>query len=368
MKPKIVDLFSGAGGLSHGFRKAGFKVLAGIDKEEDFIKSFEHSHPESTGIVADLAEKQAAELLEEEGITAEDVDLVVGGPPCKGFSTVGDREQSDDRNKLVREFAHALDALEPEMFLMENVTGLTSMEDEHGNKVIDELEKLFERYGYSIQHEILKASHYGVPQHRKRLFMIGMKEEKDFSFPEKTHGSKESIGTYSGDLKQQLTVEDAISDLPSLDAGEEATEYIEEPETDYQERLRNGQEELLNHKTPNHSDKVLERLRNVPQGGNHKDLPDELQLNSGYPNIYGRLDPKKPADTITGNFGTVSAPGKFINPWDDRALTVREGARLQSFPDDYRFFGSQSRQYKQVGHAVPPLLAEKIAEKMEEVI
>jgi len=368
MTPNVVDLFAGAGGLSHGFENAGFDILAGIDIEQEFIKSFEEQHDQTKGIVADLSEEKAEELLKQEDIHSGDVDVVIGGPPCKGFSTVGDREEDDERNQLVREFAHAVDALQPKVFLMENVTGLRSMEDENGDKVIDTLIEMFENYGYTVKYGILKASDYGVPQHRKRLFMIGMKNASEFSFPEKTHGSKGNIKKYSSDLKDYITVEDAISDLPNLSAGEVATEYIQEPETDYQRKMRNGQEELLNHKTPNHSDKIIERLEHVPQGGNHRDLPERLQLSSGYPNIYGRLDPEKPADTITANFGTVSAPGKFINPWDDRALTVREGARLQSFPDSYRFYGNQSEQYKQVGHAVPPLLAEHLAEEISELL
>lgn len=365
----VVDLFCGAGGLSHGFQKAGFNILLGIDKEENFLKAFDNSHPEAEAVNADLSEKSIEEITEEAGIGEDEVDVVIGGPPCQGFSTVGDRKQSDDRNKLVRSFADSLDKLKPEIFLMENVTGLKSMKDEHGNNVINELEKMFNQHGYQIKYKVLKASEYGVPQDRERLFIIGRKEGiEEFEWPQSTHTNKNSIQAHSGEKETILTVREALSDIPDLTAGEKKTQYEREPSNKYQKELRQDSDEVLNHKTPDHSETVRERLRNIPQGGNHGDLPEDLQLNSGYGNIYGRLDEEKTADTITGNFGCVSAPGRFIHPTDDRALTVREGARLQSFPDHYEFFGSQSDQYKQVGNAVPPILAEKLAEKIREII
>jgi DNA (cytosine-5)-methyltransferase 1 len=367
-RPDVLDLFCGAGGLSYGFESAGYNIVAGIDKEEDFIRSFGEVHDDARAIVADLSSKSASELLESRGID-KNIDIILGGPPCQGFSTVGDREEEDERNKLITEFAHALEDLNPSAFVMENVTGLRSMENEDGNLVIEELKKLFQRYGYEIKFKVLKATDYGVPQKRKRLFIVGMQEDIDeFEWPDPTHVSKNSLQAHSGDKETHLTVNDAISDLPDLDASEKTDEYDSEPESDYQEKMRENSDKLFNHKTPGHSETVLERLRNIPQGGNHADLPEELQLNSGYSNIYGRLDPEKPADTITGNYGCVSAPGKFIHPEDDRALTVREGARLQSFPDHYRFYGNQSQQYKQVGNAVPPLLAKAIAEELKKAI
>ena len=370
MKRNIVDLFSGAGGLSYGFRQAGFNIVAGIDKEEEFIESFSQMHEDSEAIVADLGKNNVKELLNDRGIKKDDVDIIVGGPPCKGFSTVGDREKSDDRNKLVIKFADALNELEPAAFVMENVTGLKSMEDEDGNLVIDELEDIFEEYGYRIKYKVLEATSYGVPQKRKRLFIVGMKTDiDDFSWPKPTHIPKDSLEKYSDSKKDfYVTVDEAISDLPNLEAGEQAREYGDDAATEYQEEMRDGKESVLNHETPNHSEKIIERLSHVPQGGNHKDLPEEFQLSGGYSNIYGRLDPDKPADTITANFGCVSAPGKFIPPYNDRALTVREGARLQSFPDHYKFFGNQNQQYKQVGHAVPPLLAKSVGEQLKKTL
>jgi len=370
MKMNVVDLFSGAGGLSYGFKEAGFNIIAGIDKEENFIKAFDKSHEEVEAIVADLSEESVQNLLNERGITSEDVDIIVGGPPCKGFSTVGDRKKSDDRNKLVVKFADTLNRLEPAAFVMENVTGLKSMEDEEGNLVIDELKDIFEEYGYRIKYKVLEATDYGVPQKRKRLFIVGMRNGlNNFSWPEPTHISKDSLEKYSNSRKNfYVTVDEAISDLPNLEAGEQAKEHRNDAATEYQEEMRAGKESVLNHKTPNHSDKIIERLSHVPQGGNHKDLPEEFQLSGGYSNIYGRLDSDKPADTITANFGCVSAPGKFIHPHNNRALTVREGARLQSFPDYYEFFGNQNQQYKQVGHAVPPLLAKAVAKKLKETL
>lgn len=366
MAKKVVDLFCGAGGLSQGFKMADLSVEIGIDKEEDFIKSFNSSHPGAKTLVADLSSKDAADLIKSQGLDKEDVDIIIGGPPCQGFSTVGDRKEEDQRNELVREFAHAVDRLEPDLFLMENVTGLKSMKDGNGNLVIEELRKLFKKAGYSITYRVLKAADYGVPQKRKRLFIVGKPEDIDsFEWPDPTHTSEGSIQAHTGDLKTYLTVDKAIGDLPNLEAGETINNYDSEPSNEYQKWARKDSDKLANHSTPNHSETVLERLRNIGQGENHGDLPESLQLSSGYSNIYGRLENNKPADTITGNFGCVSAPGRFIHPEDDRALTVREGARLQSFPDKYRFFGNQSDQYKQVGNAVPPLMAKAVAESIK---
>lgn len=369
MNGKVIDLFCGAGGLSYGFEKAGFKTIVGIDKDEEFIKAFDENHCHADAIVADLAEKSALELIKSRGVSSEDVDIIIGGPPCQGFSTVGDRAEEDDRNDLVREFAKAIDELNPNAFLMENVTGLRSMENEEGNLVIEELRKLFEDYEYKIKFKVLKATDYGVPQRRKRLFIVGIEQDiGEFEWPKPTHASRNSIEAHSNNKQTYITVEDAIDDLPSLEAGEQKKNYEKDSLTNYQEKMRKDQNILHDHKAPNHSDKVLERLRNIPQGGNHSDLPEQLQLNSGYSNIYGKLNPKQPANTITGNFGCVSAPGKFIHPEDNRALTVREGARLQSFPDNYNFYGNKTKKYKQVGNAVPPLLAQAIAEQIEKLI
>ena len=365
MRKKVLDLFCGAGGLSLGFEMAGFEILAGIDIEKSFLRSYDLSHPNSVAIREDLSEKKIADVLNANGVDPQEIEMVIGGPPCQGFSTAGNRMVDDPRNKLVRIYAKAVEDLNPDIFLMENVSGLASMKNGIGELVADELIELFKAMGYKTHFNVLLSADYGVPQLRKRIFFVGVKEElgDGFLWPQKTHYPKGSLMSFSGN-KEYLTVLDAISDLPSLKSGEETDKYDSEPLNDYQRILRGSNDILYNHKAPKHSELVIKRILNIPPGGNHSDLPDELKLNSGYPNIYGRLNGKNPADTITANFGCASAPGKFLHPIDNRVLTVREGARLQSFPDYIEFFGTLSEQYKQVGNAVPPLMAKALAESL----
>jgi len=370
MKLNVVDLFCGAGGLSIGFEMAGFEIVVGIDIEASFLKSFNSAHPGAVAIKEDLNKNKVKEMLKTHDINAEEVHVVIGGPPCQGFSTVGNRMIDDPRNNLVREFARAVKELKPPIFLMENVPGLASMKNGVGELIVEELLKVFEDLGYKTVYNILVAADYGVPQLRKRLFFVGIRRDLNasFSWPNRTHFPKTSLQSHMSEGKKYVTVREAISDLPSLKAGEEKVEYKSPPKNDYQKWARMGCKNLLNHKTPNHSEIVLERIRNIPPGGNHSNLPTELKLKSGYPNIYGRLRWDEPADTITGNFGCASAPGRFIHPEDDRVLSVREGARLQSFPDKIEFFGSLSQQYKQVGNAVPPLLAKAVANSIKSTL
>lgn len=362
MALKLLDLFSGAGGLSLGFEMAGFEVLAGIDIETSFLKSYELSHPNTLAINEDLSDKNIKSVLNARGISPSEIEMVIGGPPCQGFSTAGNRMVDDPRNKLVRTYAKAIKDLNPCLFLMENVSGLASMKNGMGERVADELLKFFGKMNYNTHFKVLVAADYGVPQLRKRIFFVGVRKdfEDNFLWPKKTHYPKDSLMSFSNS-KNYLTVTDAISDLPKLNAGEVILEYDCPPQNEYQKWAREGSDRLYNHKAPKHSDLVIERIENIPQGGNHSNLPEELKLKSGYPNIYGRLRSGFPADTITGNFGCASAPGRFLHPINNRVLTVREGARLQSFPDCVEFFGSLSQMYKQVGNAVPPLMAKAIA-------
>jgi DNA (cytosine-5)-methyltransferase 1 len=242
---------------------------------------------------------------------------------------------------------------------------MKTMKNGVGEFVVNEIKNDFKNIGYLVENKILPAVNFGVPQKRERLIFLGYRKDlnKKPEFPRETHGDIDALNDNKLPL---ITVEDAISDLPSLNPGEsyENKTYPNNPNNDYQKRLRGTNKILFNHKAPNHSEYMIERIKRVPQGGNHKDLPDKYKLKKGYSNIYGRLSLNKPADTITANCGCVSAPGRFIHPKDNRAITVREAARLQSFRDDFKFFGSINSQYKQVGNAVPPILAENLAKKI----
>ena len=285
--------------------------------------------------------------------TKEEIFLVIGGPPCQGFSTVGNRKEDDSRNKLFYEFVRFVRDIKPKMFVMENVTGILTMKKGEVKKIV---KKEFEDLGYKVNIQILRGEDFGVPQKRRRVFFVGNKFGKDFEFPNPE---------FDGVNKKFRTVWDTIGDLPDLEANQETQDYIQESQTEFQKFLRNGQLKLEDHKAPNHSEMMIERMRNIKQGQNHSNLPENLKLGSGYPNIYGRLIADEPSDTITGNCGCVSAPGRFIHPFKNRAITVREGARLQSFRDSKKFIGSQNSKYKQVGNAVPPLLAKALAFKIK---
>jgi len=345
----VIDLFCGAGGLSEGFEDAGFNIVAGNDVDKNMVASFKLNHPIAKAVSGDISKIDVIDLLNEINKTKEEIFLVIGGPPCQGFSTVGNRKEDDPRNKLFYEFVRFVREIKPKMFVMENVPGILTMEN---GKVKETIKKEFEDLGYKVNIQILNAEEFGVPQKRRRVFFVGNLFEKDFKFPKPE---------FDGINKKFRTVWEAIGDLPELEINQEIKEYTNEPQTDFQRFLRNGQDKLEGHKAPNHSKIMVERMRNIKQGQNHSNLPDNLKLGSGYPNIYGRLIADEPSDTITGNCGCVSAPGRFIHPFKHRAITVREGARLQSFRDSKKFVGSQNSRYKQVGNAVPPLLAKALA-------
>lgn len=351
-KHRVVDLFAGTGGLSHGFERAGYEIVAALDFNEAMAKTYLENHPHVPFLCEDIRSVKASDLLTRAKLPKSEIELVVGGPPCQGFSTVGDRDPDDPRNSLFDDFMRILREVQPRGVLIENVTGILSMEQGKVKRsVLEQLRAL----GYRVDVKILNALDFGVPQRRKRVFFVGLKSsEPEFPSP-------------SG---ERVTVRDAISDLPSLDPGEgkSVAKYEGEPTSEYSTEMREASKKLYNHVATNHTDVVVERIHNIPPGGNHQDLPERLKLSGGFPNMYGRLEWNEPADTITGNCGCVSAPGRFIHPRDSRGITVREAARLQSFPDEYRFYGTRREKYRQVGNAVPPLLAEQLARSLKPLI
>ena len=256
---------------------------------------------------------------------------------------------------------------------MENVKGILTMGK---GQVVKKIKKMYNDIGYKCRMQVLLAAEYGVPQLRERVFFIGTKDKSVQNLKiEKTNqdkGNQDTPHTVES-LLPFLKVKDAFSDILNITPLNKSNrknlfiDYTEPPMTKYQEYLRKSSDKLYEHIAPKHSEKVIERISYIKQGKNHASLPKQYQLKGGYPNIYGRLDLNKPADTITGNCGCVSAPGRFIHPTQNRASSVREAARLQSFPDDYRFFGSMRDRYKQIGNAVPPLLAKKIAKALKEL-
>jgi len=368
----IIDLFSGAGGLSLGFEMANFRVGLAIELEENYYNAYKLNHPETLCLNRDITELDCGEISNK-FVKNIEISGIIGGPPCLGFSTVGNRRPEDPRNMLIYYFIQWVNYFRPQFFVMENVPGILSMSK---GKVVDKVIDLYSEIGYSCKMEVLLAANYGVPQLRRRVFFIGTPEDSVLSLKlQKTNrndgNQKDSFEKDA--LHSYLTVKDAISDIldikPFVKKRTEnlVKEYSHPPKTQFQEYLRKESDKLYDHFAPNHSKLVMKRISHINQGENHISLPKEYQLKGGYPNIYGRLHLDKPADTITGNCGCVSAPGRFIHPTQNRAISIREAARLQSFPDRYRFCGNMSDKYRQVGNAVPPLMAHAVAKSINKL-
>ena len=338
-KIRVLDLFSGCGGLSLGFQQSGFDIFMGIDNCHDALTTFKQNHKNSKVLKADLSTLCPSDLK------IGSVDVIIGGPPCQGFSIAGKRILEDKRNDLYKSFVRFVDAFEPAAFVMENVPNILSIgKGAVKKKIISDFESL----GYTVTCKTLMASDFGVPQNRKRAFFVGLKLREEFTFPE--------VKT-----KPKVTAEDAISDLPDFSI-EDNSQYPFPCTTDYQKHIRGNMEKLFNHQLTNHTEKTVNIISLVPDGGNYKDLPDHLKATRKVNIAWTRLNSKKPSFTIdTGHRHHFHY--KF-----NRVPTVRESARIQSFPDNFIFFGSKTSQYKQVGNAVPPLLAKKIAEKLKDYI
>jgi DNA (cytosine-5)-methyltransferase 1 len=375
----VADLFSGAGGLSAGFRAAGFEPIFALDKDEDSCVTYERNFaitPECASI-SDFDPVDLAGKL-------RDADVIVGGPSCQTFSTQGRRfkwaDPKDERTKLWRHMLGVVDEARPRAFLLENVPGLShkGLAYERDGKAQGEIVKHFRRLGYTLRAAILLAADYGVPQLRRRLFVVGVQDGISFEFPEATH-----LGGWRRDTLQQwederirrgllrhLSFAEALGDLPLLlQPGVAADTYARAAESGYEKLMRAGwRGKLRDHEARELGDKHRALVRHVPPGGTWRDIPPHLlpdRFNGGMrrtdsTNLIGRLDPDRPAYTITTQFINVTA-GCFTHPTEDRALSVREGARLQSFPDSFEFTGTLSSRCRQIGNAVPPVLAQHLA-------
>ncbi len=357
MKRKFtcVDLFSGAGGLSRGFMDAGFDVLIGVDFDDAALKTFKENHGDSEALKLDLFNHDnidvIVEHLREKGIEKNGLDVLIGGPPCQGFSIAGSRDMNDKRNRLYLAMVKLADKLKPQAVLLENVPGMLQTNDGIGAKrIIND----FAEIGYKMTPKLMYAPDFGVPQIRKRVFFVGLKNGEEFKFPEPTVKPKDYI-----------TCKDAIDDLPTLQTengeiiyGEEEQDYLTAPRTDYQKLMRRNSQKVLNHIGSIPIEKTRKMISLIPEGKNYKALPDEYSGMYKYHEALTRYNSKKPSLTI--NTGHRS---HFHYKWN-RIPTVRESARLQSFPDDFIFYGNKSEQYKQVGNAVPPMLGYVVAKQL----
>lgn len=345
MTPRTaIDLFSGVGGLSLGFHQLGYEVVYANEVDPQIANAYKINHPKTIVSVEDI---RNLDLEREFAPYRDNTTIVFGGPPCQGFSQKGHRKTiHDDRNYLFRQFVEVVRIVSPIYFVMENVPNLLT--NEHGAFKL-EISELFESIGYSVSAGVLNASDFGVPQNRRRAIIIG-KLGGGLVRPPKPKGMR-------------TTVWDAISDLAYLESGEGASpaNYINPPESKYQADMRLGSHVLHNHVATKHRQIALDRLALIPANCTEKVLPAEHQTKSIYSGTWTRLDSEGVATTITTRFDTPSS-GQFSHPYLNRAITVREAARLQSFPDSFVFTGPKSSQMKQVGNAVPPLLSRAIAE------
>lgn len=347
-----IDLFSGAGGLSKGFLDAGYNVVLGVDFDDAALKTFECNHGSAKAMKLDLFNHDNIDViisyLKKQKI---ELDVLVGGPPCQGFSIAGPRDMNDKRNSLYMAMVKLAERLKPKAIVLENVPGMLQTNNGIGAKrIIDDFSKL----GYTMTAKILYAPDYGIPQIRKRVFFVGLlNSEKIYEYP---------LPTCTPD--KYVTCEDAIGDLPALINiyGEEVQDYECSPLTDYQAIMRKNSKKIYNHIGSIHESKTVEMLKMIPEGKNYKALPPELSSKFKYHEALTRYHSKRPSLTI--NTGHRS---HFHYKWN-RIPTVRESARLQSFPDDFVFYGNKSEQYRQVGNAVPPMLGYVVAKQLKKYL
>ena len=358
---KVIDLFSGVGGLSYGFaHDDNFEIVAANEILPNMAKAYSLNHPTAKVYAEDIKDFNAQKIEKDLNIKANEIDIIVGGPPCQAYSTIGKRLIDDPRGKLFQEYYRVLKEFNPKLFLFENVKGLLSMQ---GGELLKTIILFFESLGYKVQYKLLNAADYGAPQVRERVVIIGSKLETGFQYPEPTHyNQEETSDLFNKKLKPYLTLEEAISDLPFIKSSEESFEYASEPQNDFQTIMRkNAPTKLMDHNSPNNNARLVKIMELLPDGGTPEDLPESLRPTSGFKNTYCRLWWKRPATTITRNLSTPSS-SRCIHPKAPRPLTTREGARIQCFPDTYQFYGSRGDRNLQIGNAVPTFLSNALTE------
>lgn len=340
MKYKIIDLFCGIGGFSYGFEMTKqFETILGVDFWDVALATFSRNHPKTNIVQGDVT-KLDNSFFEE---YKEKADVIIAGPPCQGFSMAGKRDIFDVRNSLFHEVIRIVSVVQPKVVVIENVVGLLSMVTPDGKAVKDEIEKDLKALGYQVEHKVLLASDYGVPQNRKRVIFIASKNG-NIQYPNPT-------------VKKPVTVGDALGNIPENDKS-----YLP-PTNDYQ-KLMSGREDILNHNPIKHAPLIVKRMHSVPQGGNWRDIPLELGQGGGvHSNNYRRLKWDEPSITIKH-----VSKSMMIHPIYDRTPTIREVARIQSFDDNFEILGTIYNQHQQLANAVPPLLGKAIATSVNKIL
>lgn len=342
-KYTFIDLFAGCGGLSLGFEMAGFTSILAVDNWTDALTTYAYNRKNARTLCGNLATIDPYKIKEEYSIS--DVDVIIGGPPCQGFSVAGKRIIDDERNKLYKSFVGFVDCFHPYAFVMENVPNILSI----GNGMVrDSIIKDFENLGYKVSVQVVNASDYGVPQNRRRAVFVGLANGKEFEFPK----------SYT---MEKVTSFDALSDLPEGSLTDGAP-YPSEPICEFQRYVRKDSMGIYNHEITIHNEKTKEIIAMVPDGGNYKDLPIELQQTRKVHIAWTRLCSTKPSFTID------CGHNHHFHYKYNRVPTARESARLQSFPDRFIFLGNKGSQLRQIGNAVPPLMSKAISNQLKKYL
>ncbi|WP_269537360.1 DNA cytosine methyltransferase [Cerasicoccus fimbriatus] len=387
---KMIDLFAGAGGLSEGLTQAGFSCVYANELVNRYAETYRLNHPHTTVDNSDIRSLDAKSVRNLLGVERGELALIAGGPPCQGYSiNAPTRSTEDERNHLFKEFLRFVDEFFPRAVLIENVPGLVSFEG--GQTLQSILSSLADR-GYKADVKILYAPHFGVPQTRWRTIIVGLRDHSqclEDAFPTPLYNAPIRVNFTSNfegrnivsmptniELQAHVSVKDALDDLPVLKNGEsgpKTKEYRMQPQNDFQRLMRLNSTQVTNHESARLGNVNLERLKFIPPGGNWTNIPTELlpkgmqrARRSDHTKRYGRVSPDGLASTIL----TKCDPhwGAYIHYNQDRIFTVREAARIQTFPDSFTFLGSRVEQYEQVGNAVPPLLANAIGRSLSNIL
>lgn len=346
----VLDLFCGCGGMSWGLAKKGFQIVAGLDIWDIALKTYQYNHKHAKAVNLDITDADPIEALKNIHVDPNNIDIIIGGPPCQGFSKnipASGRFLEDPRNQLYKAYLRFVKEIEPEVVIIENVAEIYNA---FGGVVRKEIVSTLERWGYKVEVEIIDMSHYGVPQKRRRCFFFA---------------SKMGIPSFPKERKKMIAGWDAISDLPVVNQGEgyDGMPYTGEATNDYQQHMRKGSDSLYNHIANVMRPVQTARLASIGPGQGLKDMPPELQVKGGYSGAYGRLDYTSVAPTITRWVFHIGS-GRFAHPKEVRGLTMREAARIQSFSDDFHFMGNRNEQAGQIGNAVPPYFMEQLADNI----
>ena len=343
---RVVDLFSGCGGLSLGFKMAGYEIKAMVDSDNDSLLTAKHNLLSENFLSLDLFQKDWLKKFTKI-VPTNEIDIIIAGPPCQGFSLTGPRKLNDERNKLYKAVFDLVKESQPKTFLIENVKGMATL---YGGKIKEDIVDEFSSLGYKVSTKVLDSKDFGVPQSRERLFYVGSKNEF-FEFPKPIF-----------DSTSYVTCREALDDLPPLKDLIEINIYTSNENSDYQKLIKNGSKKLINHQPTRHTKEVIEVIKQVPEGGNYKDLPSGVGESRKFNEAWTRYHGNKPSKTIdTGH-------RNHFHYLHDRVPTVRENCRLQSFPDTFEIYGTKTSQNRQIGNAVPVLLAKVLAEEIYDQI